>query len=166
VEGTSKAHLCAHISINNKNAIANGSTHYIEWTPMAITQFWSFLLRQRNENNFGPLSLAYIMTTCQSSNRKRSQSSKSTRTFAKIIRSPTKLTQKDDELSPTWEYIKIYHDAQYSLQIRSLLDCFRWDDISISQTTPSNAKKSRDYRVLKGAKLLLLDNMGESLLVS
>lgn len=84
----------------------------------------------------------------------------------------TTLTSKEAYNEATgglvWEYIKIYHDSQYAMKLRSLLDSFRLEDDSngdkgksIGDTTPPIR-----YRVLKATRLVLVDETGEAILLA
>lgn len=63
-----------------------------------------------------------------------------------------------------WEYIKIYHDAQYAMKLRSLLDSFRWEaDDGRGKTVYD---ESRRNRILMGARLVLVDENGAGVVLA
>ena len=68
-----------------------------------------------------------------------------------------------------WEYIKIYHDSQYAMKLRSLLDSFRWEDDTneaIGKTIVAGDAKPFQYRVLKATRLVLVDETGDAILLA
>ena len=112
-----------------------------------MRSFWSFLLAVRDANTLGPLALAY-----HSSSRGAALDSKTS--------SPLEV-----------DHIKIYHDAPCAMLIRNVLDAWAFtmgathldDNAGDPDTTQPRSQK---IRVLKGAKLILLDDRSSAMLIS
>ncbi|KAF8516055.1 hypothetical protein JB92DRAFT_2912213 [Gautieria morchelliformis] len=157
------------------------SPRTIQWTPAAVTQFWTFLLRQRSMNNFGPISLGYMFSSPsvqknQSKNlnarwdnrsdHKRGKGKNKQIQNKKLIQTDSADSNETAQVM-VWEYIKIYHDAQYAMKLRSLLDSFRWeDDIGWEKGRIISDALPRQYRVLKATRLVLVDETGEAILLA
>ncbi|GJJ14731.1 hypothetical protein Clacol_008998 [Clathrus columnatus] len=129
VKGASAAQPC-------KTPIRSSSSAII-WNESALSQFWAFLLQQRVNNHFGPLSFAYIYA------------------------SPSQKQKCNSELPGLLEYIKIYHDTRYALKFRTVLDCFRWTNRTF-QRSPAPALE----RIFKGKKLVLVDETCQPILLA
>ena len=66
-----------------------------------------------------------------------------------------------------WEYIKIYHDSQYAMKLRSLLDSFRWeDDTDEVRWTNAGDALPLQRRILKAIRLVLVDETGDAILLA
>ncbi|KAF8574036.1 hypothetical protein K439DRAFT_1665589 [Ramaria rubella] len=167
VEGTSPAQL--YNIIPPQQFPPDGtSPRAIQWTSIAISQFWTFLLRLRETNNFGPIALAYLFSSPPRWRRRETRGKTSTNKPENAkVRQTKKYNsgeEERDEAEATWEYIKIYHDSQYAMKLRSLLDCFRWEDSE--RERPAGKKPSLHYRVLKATRLVLVDETGDAVLVA
>lgn len=113
------------------SANSTPSCSNIVWNSPTLSQFWNFLLQQRIHHRLGPLSFGYIY-------------------------SPPG-TKQDYMNSRLLEYIKIYHDVQYAMKIRSVLNSFRCNDPSVLTGT---------IRIFKGKKLLLVDETCQPILLA
>jgi hypothetical protein len=98
----------------------------ISWTRTSVSALWTFLNTLLDSGKFGSISLSY--------------------------QAPSSAKRGITVMSETY-YIKIYHDARHSLQIRKALDLWSVEAVASSSTGPP-AKKAR---LLKGHRLLLVD---------
>jgi hypothetical protein len=117
----------------------------IIWTHASLIDFWGFLLAVREANTLGPLALSFHASV---SNNPR----------------PLLLLEVD--------HIKIYHDAVCAMLIRSVLDAWAYPTAQVNRdrnadnAAPDNRTRTNKVRVLKGTKLVLLDERSNGVLVS
>lgn len=62
------------------------------------------------------------------------------------------------------DHIKIYHDTRFTMAIRNILDAWRFD--AVEGTTATGEPNIKKIRILKGARLVLLDERSKGVLVS
>jgi hypothetical protein len=85
----------------------------------------------------------------------------------KLIQTDSEADRNRAAQAKVWEYIKIYHDSQYAMKLRSLLDSFRWeDDMEWEKGGTISDALPLQYRVLKATRLVLVDEKGEALLLA
>ncbi|KIJ24280.1 hypothetical protein M422DRAFT_56458 [Sphaerobolus stellatus SS14] len=166
IDGTSTAEIYSQLLSDDIHAYRSedGRPRHIYWTTIAVTQFWNFLLKQKEMNTFGPISVAYRCDEVKLTSKLKQVASVNGKGR------PDK-TPKDANKSSTqsfWEYIKIYHEVKYAMRLRSLLDSFRWEEVGVHQqnNTGGTEQNKWRYRVLKDAILVLVDEKGEPLLLS
>lgn len=182
IEGASAAHL-HNVFTYEQESPDEPAPRTIHWTSVAVTQFWNFLLRQRNTNNFGPIALAYLFSppSIQRVHREkrvrwRDKSGEGDSIRTMLERRRLKKNNKQNAevencveivTGKVWEYIKIYHDSQYAMKLRSLLDSFRWEDDTdeIRWTTAGDALPLQ-RRILKAIQLVLVDETGDAILLA
>ncbi|KIM41258.1 hypothetical protein M413DRAFT_27645 [Hebeloma cylindrosporum] len=139
----------------------SGSKGEIFWTRDSVARYWDFLLELRKVGTLGPLGVSFHA----------SKSLKSSSTVASNITRPSAsypmaadiLTDSSDlrnTLSRV-DYIKVYLDAPRTFYVRSALDA--WSYQLPSKSADGHSQK---IRVLKGARLLLLDDGFQPVLVS
>ncbi|PFH51175.1 hypothetical protein AMATHDRAFT_3306 [Amanita thiersii Skay4041] len=127
---------------------------WIQWTKAALAEFWTFLLGVRSAGRVGQLGLSFhIARTGQQEGG-------------------TAATLSTDELPGSssiqhgtvevWslplcfaDYVKIYHEANNAMSLRSVLDAWAY-------VTPGGQK----IRVLKGTRLVLVDERSKGILIS
>jgi hypothetical protein len=112
------------------------SLHTIQWTAREVVAFWEFLSALREGGQVGPISIAFCASTPTG--------------HLPETALPTPLDGMD--------YIKIYQDAQAAMLVRNALDLWGFAD-------PTTPEKTRKRRVLKGARLVLVDELDEGVLV-
>ncbi|KAJ7135455.1 hypothetical protein C8R43DRAFT_618620 [Mycena crocata] len=133
----------------------------IAWTAAALTSLWSCLVLIRDKNTLGPLGLSFHVSQYFSSSSQQTElsgmgaqpfsmdSEPAPSTVSSSLRQVTvPLTMSD--------HIKIYHDAENSMQIRNILDAWAF------QPMDGGSK----IRLFKGARLVLLDERAKGILLS
>ncbi|KAJ6481781.1 hypothetical protein C8R45DRAFT_311970 [Mycena sanguinolenta] len=133
----------------------------IAWTADALSSFWSFLLLLRGKSTVGPLGLSFHVAPDLGSSQP---------TYTELSgmgAQPLTLQTPDIKEAPSTvssfrlavfpvtfvDHIKVYHDAACSMQLRNLLDAwaFQFGEGKI--------------RILKGSRLVLLDERAKGILV-
>jgi hypothetical protein len=114
----------------------SGST--IQWTAKTLAGFWGFLLKTQACGSLGPLGISL---------------------------EPVGVRKVYEDISI---YIKVYHEARYAMRVRTVLDCYKeYDGEDEKESLSYSARATRmKRRVLKGAKLLLVDELGKPGLIS
>jgi hypothetical protein len=126
-----------------------------------VAKFWNFLLELRRIGTLGALGVSFHA----------SKVLKSSSTIVSNITRPTAsypmaadTSADSNDSRPTLlkvDYIKVYLDASRSFYVRSALDAWSY------QLPPQSADgHSQKIRVLKSARLLLLDDGFQPVLVS
>jgi hypothetical protein len=118
----------------------------IRWTEREVVAFWDFLRLVRDGGLLGPLSIAFCAV-------------RPTAVF-----SPSASTVSARELDCV-DYIKVYQDAEAALLVRNALDLWGCTDSKAAASATAGTQKVRKRRVLKGARLALVDELGAGLLV-
>ncbi|KAI0327527.1 hypothetical protein GY45DRAFT_1110245 [Cubamyces sp. BRFM 1775] len=131
------------------------------WTTDALRDFWSFLKDLKDAGNLGPLSVAFHGATAIDSVSSIGQShfgshgQESGPQFS--VRSPASHPGTDSEHLPPslhhCDHFKVYHDARYTRVLRNVLRAWSYQ------------KAGMKIRLLKGAKLVLLENRGKGVLL-
>lgn len=114
-------------------------TEPIVWTPTGLKNFWKFLIDIHGWQNFGPVSLSLHIAT--------GSSEACADNYGGVL----------DQ-----DHIKIRHDASIALTIRTMLDVWKYavdGDGAINQAQP------RKVRPLRGARLVLVNDRSEGLMV-
>jgi hypothetical protein len=159
----------------------------IAWTHPSLLDFWSFLLAVREANTLGPIALSFHTTSI------RTQESNSHPLSPDIFnhRQPAPgMSYTDNETAESFvsahqttllavDHVKIYHDVVYAMLIRNVLDAWGYrcpasNSPSEHQKTDKNMdnagreppEKPKKIRVLKGAKLVLVDERSKGVLIS
>ncbi|KDR77294.1 hypothetical protein GALMADRAFT_225410 [Galerina marginata CBS 339.88] len=130
-----------------------GSPDRVSWTEASLRGFWQFLLDLRNVGSLGSLGISF-----HAARDKPSQASKFSASDS--ILTPSRATL-DTSLNPSSQtsmvdYIKVYHDAPKALYVRYALDIWQY------RKTSGDDK----IRVLKGARLVLVDEASQGIAVS
>lgn len=139
-------------------AVTHGTVKLIAWTPQDLLIFWLWLKDTQLNSIFGGVSLSITS-----------------------MRTPKATTADNDEeedgVPPPGKkihYIILYHDALFSLRLRSYVGCFNPILMARSLSHESQAilinqshnAEIRPRAVLKNARLLLLDENAKGLLIS
>jgi hypothetical protein len=134
----------------------------IAWTAAALASLWSFLLLLRDKSPVGPLGLSFnvssnIASDSQSTYSEISGMGAQPLTFDNGAAASMVSSARPVPIPLTFiDHIKIYHDAAYSMQLRNLLDAWSFE------TGKAGAPK---IRVLKGSRLVLLDERSKGIVV-
>ncbi|KAJ7216505.1 hypothetical protein GGX14DRAFT_604977, partial [Mycena pura] len=149
----------------------------LAWTPPALSAFWSFLLKVRAKKQLGPLGLSFNVSRSHYSSANSNSQPAGTGTYTEysvmgaqpvipsldseppsavssVRQLPLTVTTSVPLLSV--DHIKVYHDAINSMVIRNVLDAWRFE---------SGEMGSYKIRLLKGARLVLLDERSKGILV-
>ncbi|KAJ6588536.1 hypothetical protein B0H19DRAFT_1099889 [Mycena capillaripes] len=140
------------------------NTHgQIAWTVAALGSFWSFLTLIRDKGIVGPLGLSFHVSQNVSSDSQPTYPELSGMgaqpltpdigTAASIVSSSRQVVLPLNLI----DHIKVYHDATISMQLRNLLDAWAFE--YGESGTPK-------IRLLKGSRLVLLDERMKGILVS
>ena len=138
-----------------------GSKDEIFWTRDSVAKFWSFLLELRRVGTLGSFGVSFHAS--KFSKNSSTVVSNVTRPSPSYPMAADSLTESSDSratLSKV-DYIKVYLDASRSFYVRSALDV--WSYLLPSTSADDRPQK---LRVLKNARLLLLDDGFQPVLVS
>ena len=131
------------------------------WTTDALRDFWGFLKNLKDAGNLGPLSVAFHGATTVDSSSSIGQShfgshgQESGPQFSARSSAPQSGTDSE-ELSVSLhqcDHFRVYHDARYTRVLRNVLRAWSYQ------------KNGQKIRLLKGAKLVLLENRGNGVLL-
>ncbi|KAI5891356.1 uncharacterized protein SCHCODRAFT_02505445 [Schizophyllum commune H4-8] len=111
----------------------------ILWTRDAISQFWQFLIYFRQKGRLGPIGLSFQVSSVQPISGSASSGS---------------ATAHNDISS--LDHVRIHHDGQLSMHVRNILHLWAYR---------ANEGDS-GIRMLRGARLLLVNHKGKALLIS
>ncbi|KAJ7789918.1 hypothetical protein B0H14DRAFT_2626614 [Mycena olivaceomarginata] len=134
----------------------------IAWTAAALASLWSLLLLLRDKSPVGPLGLSFNVSSNVASDSQPTYSEISGMgaqplTFDNGAAVSMVSSARPVPIPLTFiDHIKIYHDAVYSMQLRNLLDAWSFE------TGKAGAPK---IRVLKGSRLVLLDERSKGIVV-
>ncbi|KAF7342046.1 hypothetical protein MVEN_01791900 [Mycena venus] len=135
----------------------------IVWTAAALGSFWSFLLLLRDKSTVGPLGLSFHVSQNVTSNLQPTYPELSGMGAQPLTQNTEAAASTMSSLRPVAipltfiDHIKVYHDAAQSMQLRNLLDAWAFEN--------GEAGTSR-IRLLKGSRLVLLDERAKGIFVS
>ncbi|CAK5263439.1 unnamed protein product [Mycena citricolor] len=152
-------------------AIYDQERNQLHWTIASVQAFWDFLKANRNRKSFGGYGLSFHITQIYGGDytQTRSQSASWLGGFGQPVSASDRDEDPDDEdrdasmhqglvkhatALTAMDHIKIYHDAQFSMEIRSLLHTWAF--------ACSEAEK---IPLLEGSKLTLLDERMNGILI-
>jgi len=146
----------------------------IKWTHPSLRSFWTFLLSLKATHNVGALGLSFhaarppaptqaaSMLNLTSSGGGRHTIIDSNTTSGQHTSAGTATQPPRSRLVlSNADYIKVYHEAQYSMYVRNALDLWSYVVQSASEST-----QPEKVRVLKGARLALVNERSKGILVS
>ncbi|TFK75710.1 hypothetical protein BDN72DRAFT_892197 [Pluteus cervinus] len=148
---------------------------HIMWTHGSIAAFWAFLASLRQTCNIGPLGLSLHLAQSQRTTHQESSDPPSNNGFGQIesadvaqlvasLNSQAACSARRVEL-PSADYIKVYHDAPFSMHLRNALHVWTFSLFSELQDGATGDKTVK-LRILKGARLVLVDHRSRGLLIS
>jgi len=170
----------------------------LRWTAPTLVNFWTFLLRIHKTSVFGPLAISFQPRQFAPLLRSTPDVRWGLDTFETVAVDSEEQKQRrrwlDERLAET-DYIKIYHDATFALNLRQLIETYRDDEMvrewcSLKGQSNSRAegltmdkskeergnvkrrakgdKKDRGkaWKPFKGIKLLLVDEVGDPFLIA
>ena len=120
----------------------------VQWNPASLIKFWQFLLALRNSGLLGALGVSLQLSNSFGMTLGGDYSHSNP-----VSLSHEPMDSKTDLISA--DYIKLYHDASRTFYVRKAVDCW-------SYQTESEVSK---VRILKGAKIPLLDEVSIAILV-
>ncbi|KAG7095626.1 hypothetical protein E1B28_006350 [Marasmius oreades] len=145
----------------------------IVWTHASLRAFWTSLLELKRRTGLGPISVSFTAAGCGSlqsfiSRIPRSEYMDSDEE-EEVNPSPNPISGSDASDTPAGsnfhpnpldsvDYIKIYHQSQFSMHFRNMVDRFGFE----MKAGDGNEK----VRVLKKARLVLVDDVARGVLVS
>ena len=141
---------------------ALGSSLPIVWTHSSLLEFWNLLLSLKRKKTLGPIGVSFTGAgsgSIRSLNRfiDRSDLEDDEGDASSTARATHKSNPlpKQNPLDSV-DYIKIYHNSQLSFYLRNVLDLF----------ASGGGDGTLKVRVLKGARLVLVDELARGVLVS
>ena len=149
--------------------------HPIKWTHPSLHSFWTFLLSLKATHNVGALGLSFHAArppapTSQAASTLNPTSlgggrqaiTESNTTSGQPTSAGTAMQPPRARLVlSNVDYIKVYHEAQYAMYVRNALHIWSYAIQSASEST-----KPDKVRVLKGARLALVDERSKGILIS
>ncbi|KAG1732117.1 hypothetical protein EDB19DRAFT_1831444 [Suillus lakei] len=151
----------------------------ITWTHHSIVHFWQFLISIQEAKNLGPIAIFFhsapsdtafaldsaLGLTAESGNRPVQP--------AQLGASPALSDGFSDQVCraqlEATDFIKVYHDTKYSFRLRNILDAYSY----IPEATASERRLDREIaglmrkiRLLRLARLVIVDNLSKAVLMS
>ncbi|KAF9269461.1 hypothetical protein L218DRAFT_269385 [Marasmius fiardii PR-910] len=141
----------------------------IAWTHASLRAFWMFLLELKQRTGLGPITVSF---TAAGYGSIRTLNSRVPR-FEYMDSDDEELNASPSQGSPdtmtssNWnlnalgsvDYIKVYHNAQLSMHLRSVIDCFGFE------MKTGDGNEVMKVRVLESARLVLVDDLTRGVLV-
>ena len=170
----------------------------LQWTAPTLTNFWMFLLRLHETSVFGPLAISFQPRQFAPLLRPTPDGQWDLNAFETVVTDDEDKKQRkrwlDERLAET-DYIKIYHDAMFALNLRQLIETYRDDEMVREWCSPkgqgnsraegrtvdkskgehgnvkrrakeNNKDRAKAWKPFKGIKLLLVDELGEPFLIA
>ncbi|KAF8902599.1 hypothetical protein CPB84DRAFT_1746599 [Gymnopilus junonius] len=125
----------------------SGSLNCVSWTEDSLLKFWDFLLSLRKIGSLGSLGVSFHLA--RSKDPPPASSVSTSRGAAETSLYSSRLNFCD--------YIKVYHDAPKALYVRYALDIWQYQ-------RSSEGGQLQKIRLLKGARLALLDEASQGIL--
>lgn len=139
------------------------------WTREALQAFWEYLKLLRVDGKLGSLGLTFhaapkyrdgsIPSTCGQGNFFHFRGASNPDSFPAQPQETTSERDTGSDLS-TVDYIKVYHDAVKSMLLRTAIDIWSYE------VRDDKGRTLERIRVLKGAKLVLLDHLSCGMMIS
>ena len=111
----------------------------ILWTRDAVMQFWQFLIYFRQKGRLGRIGLSFQVSSMPTIGGSASSGSSTTNTDISSV-----------------DHIRIHHDGELSMHVRNILHLWAYRE---NEGDPG-------IRMLRGARLLLVNHKGKALLIS
>ncbi|KAE9390069.1 hypothetical protein BT96DRAFT_926139 [Gymnopus androsaceus JB14] len=149
----------------------NATESMIQWSHAALASFWKYLIQLKNLNTLGPLSLSFHPSKTSLLLKKEKSRAPSHAADVSVSISQSSLGAQSSTLSTRSllrdsDYFKVYHDAQISMHVRSALDLFPFvEEQPVASQEGAEAKPIK-CRPLKGARLVLVDERSNGLLIA
>lgn len=168
----------------------------LQWTAPTLTHFWMFLLRLHETTVFGPLAISFQPRQFAPLLRPTPEVRWGLDAFETVAVDGEEAKQRRRWLGERFaetDYIKIYHDATFALNLRQLIEKYRDDEMVREWCSPkglgtsmtidkdkskeehgnvkrrvkgNNKDKGKARRPFKGINLLLVDEVGEPFLIA
>jgi hypothetical protein len=182
-EGASRATMAlSHISLSlpGDGHLSASSDSDIVWTYSSFRQFWTFLRSclETPGSVTGPLSLSFCAASPRSDpyGSQRASESSTTSTYLPANRE-TEITPQDPR-SPLAiatasksrladiDYVKVYCDAPRAMLVRRMLSEWAYEEGEHAGDPTRRDPMMAAVRLLEFAKLVLVDERGEGVLIS
>ncbi|KAH7928836.1 hypothetical protein BV22DRAFT_1126199 [Leucogyrophana mollusca] len=146
------------------------NTSHITWTHESVKSFWQFLVSIQRAKTLGPISLSFHAAPSNTAFSVNATSKTSVSSVNQYNSLPgSKPSIEDDGFSAyvcsarmqMTDFIKVYHDAKYTMYIRNVLDAYQFvlgPKSATVDTSFGDPKKPEKIRILKGARLVFLDD--------
>ncbi|EIN14571.1 hypothetical protein PUNSTDRAFT_140830 [Punctularia strigosozonata HHB-11173 SS5] len=157
VQGALPINACTSATVSPLESMAtpciresqSGGNREVVWTQHCLLQFWDFLVAVQGSGKLGPINLALELSP--------SEEPPFTQQAESAMHDPlaSYLSMMD--------HIRIMVDMQYAMHVRSVLDAWSYDTGDGGTVMDTLSPIANKVRILKGATLLLLDNLGRGL---
>ncbi len=124
----------------------------VQWNSTSLIKFWQFLLALRNSGSLGALGVSLQLSHCSPGVSSNTPAMGVYSQSNPVSLSHEPMDPKKNLISA--DYFKLYHDASRTFFVRKAVDCW-------SYQTENEVSK---VRILKGAKLPLLDEVSIAVL--
>lgn len=156
--------------------VPNDIISRITWTHHSIVTFWKFLISIQQAKNLGPISLSFHTAPSDTTFTLDSAIDPTAETGNRPIqaaqpKAPDLSDSFSDEVRrarlEATDFIKVYHDVKYSLYLRNVLDAYRYiPEEAMPERHPHPNSRDTEgsvtkIRLLKGARLVLVDNLSK-----
>lgn len=146
----------------------------IIWTQNALFQFWDFLLKLQEGGALGPTTLSFHAAPTVRQESVPGTSATPAIVAGHAVETPPLVSGQTGSFSPrsyvarpapllATDHVKVYHGARYAMRLRHIL--YAW---TFEARQPGNAEGvagvAGKVRVLKGARLVLLDERAKGML--
>ncbi|KAJ8072543.1 hypothetical protein PM082_016102 [Marasmius tenuissimus] len=138
----------------------------IIWTHSSVLGFWNLLLSFRREKTLGPIGISFtgagsgvlrhLNRLIDRSDLEDDDAPTSSATRETLDYKPPPKRNSLDSV----DYIKIYHNSQFSCHLRNVVDLFTFENDA------GDGGGVLKVRVLKGARLVLVDELSRGVLIS
>ncbi|KAK1233094.1 hypothetical protein PQX77_003734 [Marasmius sp. AFHP31] len=140
----------------------------IVWTHSSVLEFWNLLLSFKRKKTLGPIGISFTGAGSGGLRHLNRLIDRSDLEDDDDEGPPSSATRETLDLEPapkrnsldSVDYIKIYHNSQFSFHLRNVVDRFAFE---IDAGDGGGVLK---VRVLKGARLVLVDELSRGVLVS
>jgi hypothetical protein len=143
----------------------------ITWTPDSLQHLWSFLGSIQQAKHLGPLSLSFHAPSVDARDSISEPVCESNHPYYHQLPSKHTAGSPDDfatdicrALLDSIDHIKVFHEIPYSLSLRNILDAYQYELVS-GEVPGRSGANDRKIRILKGARLVLVDEFKAAFLM-
>lgn len=149
----------------------------IMWTRESIASFWSYLLHLRDSHSVGTIGLSFHASNSSSpmsnsQSMSRNYTSLMSRLGNQVTLEPNITSDQGSTITSPLashavlsnvDHIKVYHEATNAMHVRSALFAWLYPPLSPEK---KDVNRSLRVRVLSGARLVLIDERSQGVLIA